>query len=193
MSKTTIPQVFEEVEKAKTREEKIRVLRKYNDSQEWPYGNMLRGFINLNFRANIQFQLPEGAPPYKADKEREIGYTESNLFQEYRRLNLWVNAQSDLPRFKRENLFVQMLEAIHWTEAEFIIAVKDRKLTHVYPSVTVDLIREALPQMLPESEPLAEIPPLPKPSTKKASAKKRTKKASGDGLEVSLSQEPQTL
>ncbi|MGA1712066.1 MAG: DUF6433 family protein [bacterium] len=218
--KTTIPQVFEEVDKAGSRAEKIRLLRAYDRSEEWPYGKMLRAWVNINFNARINWGLPEGWPmeiprgvditeselkPMAVDRTREIGYTESNLFQEYRRLNVWldeIKRQSHfengvqnphfIPRMKREELFIEMLKAIHWTEAEFVVAVKDRKLTHLYPSLTPELIQEAWPGFFVADFAYAKIPDAKKVEAKAKAPRTSRKKASGAGSAPSLSQVDQT-
>jgi hypothetical protein len=176
--KTTIPQVLEEVEKAKTHEEKVAVLQKYNTTQ-------LRGILNMNFNPALNFNLPEGTPPFKNDVERPLGYTETNLYTEYRRFYIWLTP-NELSRTKRENLFIQMLEGIHSTEAELVLLIKDRKLTHKYPSVTPEVIRAAFPTLLPET--LAEIPPLEKVK-KEPKPKAKAKKDSGAGSVAGLTPE----
>jgi hypothetical protein len=165
--KTTVPQILEEVEKAKTSEDKVRVLQSYNTT-------CLRGLLNINFNPALNFGLPEGTPPFKNDPERPIGYSETNLYTEYRRLRIWLQP-NDISKVRKEQLFIQMLEGIHSTEAELICLIKDRKLTHKYPSVQPELIRAAFPELLPEV--LAEIPKLEKP--KKEAKGNRAKKDSG--------------
>jgi hypothetical protein len=61
-------------------------------------------------------------------------------------------------------LFIQLLEGIHWTEAEAVCLAKDRKLQTKYKSLKEDLVREAFPGLLP-NKPI--IPPLGEPKAKK--------------------------
>jgi len=84
--------------------------------------------------------LPEDAPPYKQASE-PMGMTPTNLYNELRRL--YVFCREDLKPFKRESLFVSLLEGIHPTEAKMIIAVKDQTLHKLYPKVTHKLVFEA--------------------------------------------------
>lgn len=171
--KTTVPQILEEVEKAKTFEEKVVVLQKYNTTQ-------LRGLLNMNFNPNLNFGLPEGVPPFKNDTERPVGYTETNLYTEYRRFKIWL-MPSEVSKVRKEQLFIQLLEGVHSSEAELVCLIKDRKLTHKYPSVTAELIRAAFPGLLPEV--LVEIP---RPEKLKKEVKaKSVKKDSGVVLEAS--------
>lgn len=141
-----IPEVFDKVEQAKTKEEKIKILRQ-NDSQP------LRAMLFLNFNKEIKWQIPEGEPPYKKVKDTPVGLSETNLYVEARRIYVFTNPKLNLTKYKREALFIEMLEAIHWTEAEMLCAVKDKTLTKKYKSLKEALVREAFPALLPEPEP----------------------------------------
>ena len=68
---------------------------------------------------------------------------------------------------KRESLFIDMLEGLHYTEAEVLCAAKDRKLDKMYPNIKEDLIRLAFPDMLP--------PKVEKSVKKKRGSKKKVK------------------
>jgi hypothetical protein len=140
--KTTIPQIFEEVERAATKEAKIKTFRAYDHP-------ILRGILQINFDPNVKVQLPEGEPPYKKDKEVPIGYSETNLYAEFRRFYIWLDEKINLNKMRKEQLFIQFLEGIHWTEAEVICLAKDRKLQTKFKSVKEDLVREAFPNLLP--------------------------------------------
>jgi len=140
--KTTIPQILEEVEKASSRESKIKVFRAY----EHP---VLRGILQINFDPGVKVHLPAGEPPYKKDTSIPIGYSETNLFAEFRRFYIWLNEDVNLNKMRKEHLFIQFLEGIHWTEAEVICLAKDRKLQSKFKSVKEDLVREAFPGLLP--------------------------------------------
>ena len=50
---------------------------------------------------------------------------------------------------RKEQLFMQMLEGIHWTEAELVCLAKDRKIQTKYKSIKEDLVREAYPDLMP--------------------------------------------
>lgn len=160
--KTTIPQILEEVEKASTRETKIKTLRAY----EHP---ILRGILQINFDPNVKVYLPEGEPPFKKDKEIPIGYSETNLFAEFRRFYIWLDPNSKLNKVRKEQLFIQFLEGIHWTEAEVILLAKDRKLQTKFKSLKDDLVREAFPGLL-SAVPVKEVK-VEKPKKAKASLK----------------------
>ena len=119
--KTTIPQIFEEVEKASSKESKVKVLRAYDHP-------ILKGMLQINFDPNVKLDLPEGEPPFKKDTAVPVGYSETNLFAEFRRMYVWLDPNINVTRIKKEQLFIQMLEGIHWSEAEAVCLAKDKKL-----------------------------------------------------------------
>ena len=154
--KTSIPQIFEEVEKAGSKESKIKVLRAY----ETP---VLIGVLQVNFNPDVILHLPDGEPPFKKDTSIPTGYSESNLYTEWRRMYIWLDPNINLTKMRKEQLFTQMLEGVHWTEAETVCLAKDKKLQTKYKSLKEDLVREAFPNILPP----AKTPAKKEPTTSK--------------------------
>ena len=136
-----VSEILDKFEVAKTREEKIAVLK----------GNMndpLLVLLRLNYDHMLKMDLPEGEPPFRKDIDKPIGYSESSLQLELRRFYVWLEPKTNLPKIKKESLFVNMLEGIHWTEAEALCLAKDRKLQTKYKSLKEDIVREAFPRAL---------------------------------------------
>jgi hypothetical protein len=100
----------------------------------------LRFIFEHSFLPEKKFELPEGDPPYKKDAA-PLGMTPANLYQEVRKL--YVFCRKDLTAIRRESLFVQLLENLHPTEAELVLAIKDQKLTKKYPKITHKLVADA--------------------------------------------------
>ena len=143
--KKHIPEILAEVNKAKTKAERVRILQACNVRP-------LRNILALAFDKNIELDLPEGAPPYKKDEREPVGLSSASLYTESRRLAR--TAKTDpLPRMRKEMLFVQILEGIHWTEAEVVIAAKDKALEKMYKNVTREIVRKAFPTLLTDVQP----------------------------------------
>jgi hypothetical protein len=140
--KTSVPQILEEVEKTVGRENKIKVLKAYEHQ-------VLRGILQINFDPRVKVNLPEGEPPFKKDTSIPVGYSESNLYTEFRRFYIWLDAGVNLTKMRKEQLFLQMLEGLHWTESELVCLAKDRKIQTKYKSIKEDLVREAYPDLMP--------------------------------------------
>jgi hypothetical protein len=47
-----------------------------------------------------------------------------------------------VPKLRREQLFLQLLESVHPSEAKVLLAVKDQKLNKLYKNVTAKLAAE---------------------------------------------------
>jgi hypothetical protein len=87
--------------------------------------------------------LPEGVPDtYKPDVHSPEGIAETTIRQELRRILNFLPGRSlsTLKPFKRESLWIQILEGVHHKEAEILNAVKDQTLLEMYPN-----LRDILP------------------------------------------------
>jgi hypothetical protein len=87
-----------------------------------------------------KFLLPEGDPPYKAD-DAPIGMSLAILRQELKRF--YVFCRADLPAVRREDLFIQLLEGVHPSEAKLLLLVKDQNLTSMYKKITHEAVFNA--------------------------------------------------
>jgi hypothetical protein len=102
---------------------------------------MLKVMFAHAFLPAYKFILPEGEPPFKASAE-PLGMTPTNLYVECKRFhNCFCNEK--LKPLKRESLFIGLLEGIHPEEAKVLIAIKDQKLTKLYPKITWKLVSDA--------------------------------------------------
>lgn len=136
-----VSEILDKFEAAKTREEKIEILRKH-------VTDPLLVLLRLNYDHMLKMDLPDGEPPFRKDTDKPIGYSESSLQVELRRFYVWLEPTVNLPKIKKESLFVNMLEGIHWSEAEALCLAKDRKLHTKYKSLKEDIVREAFPQAI---------------------------------------------
>ena len=100
-------EIFQEVEKAKTKKEKQDVLRKYS-------GPVLKQILGMTYNPNVKWLLPEGDPPYKPlDSSTDM---QGRLESELRRFHLFIEGNTDtqrnLKQVRREALFIDLLESI---------------------------------------------------------------------------------
>lgn len=102
---------------------------------------LLKVIFAHSFLPNYKFQLPEGEPPFKPAAE-PMGMTETNLYVECKRFyNVFCNDK--LKPLRREALYIGLLEGVHPEEAKVLNAVKDQKLTKLYPKITWKLVSDA--------------------------------------------------
>lgn len=134
-----ISEVIQRVSNAKTRDEKIEILRHYDSPA-------LRAVLIWNFHNKVESALPEGEVPYTAN-DAPIGTEHSKLIHEWRKFNYFVKGVSDLKQTKREVMFIQLLEALHQTEAELMCLLKDKQLHKRY-KLTKVVVQEAFPDIV---------------------------------------------
>ena len=116
------------------------VLKEINNNPELIAKHMANAGLRIVYEYAYdpakKFILPEGVPPYKRD-EAPIGMTPGNVHQEFRRF--YVFCRADLPALRRESIFISLLENIHPSEADMMLAIKDQDLTRLYPNLTREL------------------------------------------------------
>ena len=141
--KTTIPQVLEEMQLLPTKELHIKILRSYDSP-------VLRGILKLNYDEDSIMDLPPGEPPFRKDTKIPEGYSETNLYVEFRRFYVWMKntTNPNLSKSRKESLFIQMLEGLHWKEAELICLAKDKKLETKFTKLSYATVAEAFPGLL---------------------------------------------
>lgn len=158
-----ISELFDIIQKQPDNNSRLALLRQYNN-------DVVRATLRFNYDYNLKFDLPEGEPPFKKITDRPMGYHQTTIQNELRRMYIWVNnTDPTLSKTKKQALFIDMLEGLHHTEAEILCLVKDRKLETKYPSLTYSLVNEAYPGLLP--------PPLVTNEPPKTFKKSQTKKS----------------
>ena len=138
-SRLLISEVLREVSNAKTKDEKIALLRKHNS-------NALRQLLIINFDDSVISVLPEGDVPYTPN-DAPVGTDHSRLEQEYRGLYRFFKGGAKLPQLKRESMFVQLLEGLSAEEAELLVLVKDGRMNDKYKRITKAVVSEAFPSI----------------------------------------------
>ena len=122
--------------KIKTKKEKVSFL-KYYDS------DALRMVIKSSFDPKIEWAVPEGSVPFKRN-EAPAGTEHSVLAYESRKLWHFIKgADNATVQFKKEQMFIQMLEGLHESEADLLVAAKDKRLHQVYKGLSEPVVIEA--------------------------------------------------
>ena len=100
----------------------------------------LKMVFGYGFIPKGKWALPDGVPPYKEDSGPQ-GMNPGNLWNETRSFQRFT--RSDLSTSKREQLFIQLLENIHPSEAVLVLAIKDQTISELYPNITLDKVVDA--------------------------------------------------
>ena len=124
------------VNNAKDKPRKLKVLRDHDSIA-------LRQVLRGAFDPKIEWALPKGEVPYTVN-DAPIGTDHTILSQEAKRLYLFIKGGDDtVKQNKRELLFVQLLEGLSAEEAEFLVAVVNKKVNNKYKGFTANLVKEA--------------------------------------------------
>ena len=139
VEKMLLSEVLQKVSNAKTKKEKVVLLRKYSTPA-------LRSILILNYDESVVSMVPSGDVPYTKN-DSPPGTEHTILFHEYKKLYHFVKGGNDgLAKTKREQMFIQLLEGLHMDEANVLCLAKDKKLGKRY-KVTKACISEAFPEI----------------------------------------------
>ena len=134
--KELISEIFTKINNAKDKPKKIEVLRQYDTPG-------MRMILKGAFDPKIEWDLPEGTPPYIAN-EAPAGTEHTYLEVEAKRLYNFAKGGNDtINKIRKETLFIQMLEGLHASEAKVLIDVKNKSLNKTYKGLTSDMVKEA--------------------------------------------------
>jgi len=151
--KTKLAELIQSASEQKTYDERIKILHE-NDSIP------LRVILKCCFDPKVEFLLPEGPAPYKPSEDMDV---ESALFGQVRKMYIFVkNGNSvifgvpdspgvqNMPKVKREKLFVDFLEGLSPADAKLMEAIKDKKMP--YKGITRKLVIKAYPGLISDEQ-----------------------------------------
>jgi hypothetical protein len=130
-----------------SKEERINLLKKHDNV-------VLRLLLRMNFDKNLVWLLPEGDPPYKPAKlidghgylYREVPRFQQKFFANgtfYPPKEDKNSSEARRLETRRQQWFIDVLEAIMPEDAEIVLGVKNKKLPEKYKVITKKLVEEA--------------------------------------------------
>ena len=133
-----IHEVIDLVSKAKTREEKISLLKQHETQA-------LKDILVGTYHSRVEWNLPPGRPPFEAAEERSVP---TNLLKQTRKFNDLIKGGpgDNLPAFKRESIFIRLIEQIHPDDAELLLKMVAKK--QLAKGLTKKLVEEAFPGLI---------------------------------------------
>lgn len=135
--KKYVYEILEEVEKQKTRNEKVKVLK---INENWALKDIIRGSMD----STVEWNIPSGSPPYKPS---QIQNHPSNLLKENSKFKYFVKGGpgDSLPTYKRENIFIGLIEGVHPEDAKLIINMINKTKPK---GLSRPVVQEAFPNLL---------------------------------------------
>jgi hypothetical protein len=104
----------------------------------------LNFLLAMNYDERVEFDLPEGMPPHK-----DITEAHQDLYapmaSSIRRILMCLKSDTRLPRYKKENVFIELIESLNPEEANILVFAKDRALIELYPWLTREFVQSVFP------------------------------------------------
>ena len=123
MEKTYVPlfsEILDKVHKAKTKDKKVAILREHKPDS-------LKMLLKAAFAPKIEWVFPEGDVPYTPN-EAPAGTEHTVLAQESKKIWRFIKGADNVTKqHQKENMFFQMLEGLHESEAKLLVRAKDKK------------------------------------------------------------------
>ena len=142
----SLHEIFEQVSKESSVNKKVEIL-KDNDSQG------LQVFLRCVFDDNIAWLVPDSKPPYEPSDAPEWDLADMKLEQEVLKIGRFIQVDGqtpiqgrDLTRTRREDLFIQLLEGLHSTEADLLMSGVKKKIK--YKGLTKRVVQKAFPDLI---------------------------------------------
>ena len=143
----SLHEIFTEIDKVTSVSKKAQILKE-NESDGLKI--VLRGA----FDTGIQWQVPDTKPPYEPNDAPDYDLADMKLQLEAKKIGRFATfngnptAQGkDLSKTRREQLFIQLLEGLHVSEAEILLSMVKKKLN--YKGLTAKLSNKAFPNLIP--------------------------------------------
>lgn len=141
--KLGISEILKLAAKEKTIEERVAVLRKYDN-------DCLRILVRMSKDKDLQWELPITEDPLTDPPYKPLPSTANEhgrLYMEYKKLYLFMKGGNpNLKQTKREYLFIQLLESIDPEDAKLLLAVVRKQLP--YKEINTRVINAAWPDLL---------------------------------------------
>ena len=131
-------EILQKFSEQKTRKEKIEFLK----TNSIP---ALRDVCRGAFDARIEWSLPAGKPPYTPARPES---TPNSLRRRHLDFGFFVKGMKGdtLTSYKRENMFIQLLESIHPEDALIVLNMVEKKPP--VKGLTKKIVEDAFPNLL---------------------------------------------
>ena len=134
-------QIFEVIDDAiaaKSKADKIQVLR---DNETWALKDLLRG----TYDDTVSWLLPTGDPPFKGPEEHNAPKSLHTIHKDFIYLVKGGKGEG-MQTFRREKMFIDMLEVVPPGDAKLLLLMKDKK--QLGKGLTKKLVEEAFPNLI---------------------------------------------
>jgi len=135
----SIVEILGLVQETKGKQAKVDILKQFVDRTDVKYA------LKAAFDERVQFTLPDGLPDgfVVGDPDTPEGAMDmapERFIRVFKRMQYWVkggNANNTSKTSKQEEIFLNTLRSLEKSEAEFLLAIKDKKMP--FKSVTKEI------------------------------------------------------
>ena len=133
----SIVEILGLVEETKGKQSKVDILKQFNGRNDVKYA------LKAAFDDRVQFTLPEGLPDgfVVGDPDTPVGAMDmapERFIRVFKRMQYWVEGgRAQASQSKREEIYLNTLRSLEKSEAEFLVAIKDK--TMPFKSVTKEI------------------------------------------------------
>lgn len=140
LSKMTLPEIFKHISELK-QPDRVKYLPTICNLKP-----EVKEILRMVFNKSVQFELPEGSPPYNRQDEIPDNWGYNRLPKELRKFKYFVKGETiNINQIKRESIFIDMLESLSPEEADLVLMIKDKKLK--YKGITRSLVEKTIPEI----------------------------------------------
>ena len=129
-------EILQEIAKTKKKDDKIKILKTH---ESWALKDVIRGSMDKS----LKWIIPDGEPPYTPS---EAHNHPTDLRRQNSKFKYFVEGmEMKTPQFKKERMFLLMLEGIHPQDAQVVVNMINKKTPK---GLTRAIVEETFPGLL---------------------------------------------
>jgi len=146
----SVAEIFSEASKLKAKKDKIEFLSRYRNRKD------LEHIVKGAYHPAIVWLVPPGPLPEGVEFSDvpAVDLADDRLIRAWRQFKYLVKGGPNVSKAKREDIYLNILRAVHRSEAELLMSIVDKKIP--YKGLTRALMLETFPDWLPVSNILTE-------------------------------------
>ena len=144
----SVAEIFSEASKLKVKKDKVKFLSQYSNRKD------LEHIVKGAYHPAVVWLVPPGPLPEGVEFSDvpAVDLADDRLIRAWRQFKYLVKGGPNTPQAKREDIYLNILRAVHKSEAELLMSVVGKKI----PGFSRALMLEVFPDWLPKSNILTE-------------------------------------
>tara|TARA_Y100001963_G_scaffold19812_1_gene25109 strand:- start:675 stop:1145 length:471 start_codon:yes stop_codon:yes gene_type:complete len=146
----SVAEILSEASKLKSKKDKVEFLSQYKNRKDMEH------IVKGAYHPAIVWLVPDGPLPegVQLSDVPAVDLADDRLIRAHRQFQYLVKGGPDMKQSKREDIYLNILRAVHESEAKLLMSVVGKKLP--YKGMTRALMLETFPDWLPKSNELSE-------------------------------------